>query len=92
MLELIHDLLMQCDLLMEPMYYEDISRLFVFLCKLVNGDQAEVGLQALQILDTDVILMDYVVHENQRLRMIEECLNKNRICTSPFLLNRIPLE
>ena len=63
-----------------------------FLCKLVNGDQAEVGLQALQILDTDVILMNYVVHENQRLRMIEECLNKNRICTSPFLLNRIPLE
>ena len=86
LLELIHDLLMQCDLLTEPMCCEDVSRLFSLLCKLVNGDQAEVSLQALQIFDTDVILMNYIVHENQRLRMIEECLNKNRTCIIPILV------
>ena len=69
---------MQCDLLTEPMCYDDVSRLFSLLCKLVNGDQAELSLQALQIFDTDVIMMNYIVHENQRLRMIEECLNRNR--------------
>ena len=44
----------------------------------MNGAQAEVSLQALRIFDNDTVLTNYIVHDAVRVRMIEECLSRNR--------------
>lgn len=72
------ELLLQCQLLTEAVCEEDVTALFAWLCRLVNGAQAEVSLQALRIFDNDTVLSNYIVHDAVRVRMIEECLSKNR--------------
>ena len=57
-----------------------MTALFAWLCRLVNGAQAEVSLQALRIFDNDTVLTNYIVHDAVRVRMIEECLSRNRGC------------
>ena len=70
------ELLLQCQLLTEAVCEEDVTALFAWLCRLVN--EAEVSLQALRIFDNDTVLSNYIVHDAVRVRMIEECLSKNR--------------
>ncbi|KAK8799410.1 hypothetical protein WA538_002978 [Blastocystis sp. DL] len=79
LLELLLELLLQCQLLTEAVCEEDVTALFAWLCRLVNGAQAEVSLQALRIFDNDTVLSNYIVHDAVRVRMIEECLSKNHV-------------
>ena len=75
LLELWQGILEQCTLLTN---IEDVTSLFVFLCHLVNANHAEIGMQALEILDSDHVLMTYIVHSDQRIRIVEQCLHNNR--------------
>ena len=64
---------------MDPRYEREVTSLFHLICSMVNGRQAEVSMQGLQILNNDTILMNYVIHHSQRLRIVEECLNQTRM-------------
>ena len=63
---------------MDPRYERDVTALFDLICSVVNGKQAEVSMQGLQILNNDTILLNFILHHPQRLRMVEECLNRAR--------------
>ena len=63
MLELVQDLMEECELMMDGKFEEDVTSLLAWLCKLVNGNQAEICMQAIQILDSDRILIKYTKHE-----------------------------
>ena len=78
LLELWQGILEQCTLLTNIEFEKDVTSLFVFLCHLVNANHAEIGMQALEILDSDHVLMTYIVHSDQRIRTVEQCLHNNR--------------
>lgn len=78
MLELLQDLLEESDVLMESMFEREITMLLSWICKLVNGNQAEISMQGIQILDSDRVLLNYIVCKPYRVRMVEQCLNQNR--------------
>ena len=78
MLELVQDLMEECELMMDGKFEDDVTTLLAWLCKLVNGNQAEICMQAIQILDSDRVLIKYIVCKPYRVRMVEHCLNQNR--------------
>ena len=77
-LELLQDLLEESDVLTESVFERDITALLSWICKLVNGNQAEICMQGIQILDSDRVLLNYIVCKPYRVRMVEQCLSQNR--------------
>lgn len=77
LLELVQDLMEECELMTDGKFEDDVTTLLAWLCKLVNGNQAEICMQAIQILDSDRILIKYIVCKPYRVRMVEHCLNQN---------------
>ena len=73
-------------------FEKDVTSLFVFLCHLVNASQAEISMQALQIIDSDYVLTNYIVHNDQRIRLVEQCLHDNRMWRRRRVTCRGPLE
>ncbi|CBK24918.2 uncharacterized protein [Blastocystis hominis] len=78
MLELLQDLLEESEVLEESAFEGEITALLEWICKLVNGNQAEICMQGIQILDSDRVLLKYIVCKPYRVRMVEQCLNRNR--------------
>ena len=92
LLELWQGILEQCTVLTSAEFEKDVTSLFVFLCHLVNASQAEISMQALQIIDSDYVLMNYIVHNDQRIRLVEQCLHDNRKWKMLCVMCRGPLE
>ena len=61
MLELLQDLLEESEVLEESAFEGEITALLEWICKLVNGNQAEICMQGIQILDSDRVLLKYIV-------------------------------
>ena len=92
LLELWQGILEQCSVLTNAEFEKAVTSLFVFLCHLVNASQAEISMQALQIIDSDYVLTNYIVHNDQRIRLVEQCLHDNRMWRRRRVTCRGPLE
>ena len=77
-MELLIELLEQCELLLDPIFEKDVTNLIEWICRLVNGSQAEVSMLALQLLNNEYVLTNFVASSKQRLHIVEQCLNRNR--------------
>ena len=78
MLELLQDLLEESEVLEASAFESEITALLEWICKLVNGNQAEICMQDIQILDSDRVLLKFIVCKPYRVRMVEQCLIRNR--------------
>lgn len=77
MLDLLEDLLINCRILLNAEYEEDLNHVFYWLAQLINQSHAEIALKSLNILNNDYILLNYIINHQNRIRHIEMSLNKN---------------
>ena len=79
MLDLLEEILVECKILINPEFEEDLTSVITWLTNLVNQHHAEIAHRCLNILNNNFILLNYVVNHDSRVHAIERCLNKNRI-------------
>lgn len=81
-MDLLEDILIECKLLLNSEFEEDLTNLFLWMNQLINQSHAEIALKCLNILNNDFILLNYIINYEWRIRSIEISLNKNRIYRS----------
>ena len=75
---LVQDLLESCSLFMNEQYEQDMNRVFSRILRVVNERHADCGLRALALLNSDRILLNYIMEHPQRVRLVEKCLQSIR--------------
>ena len=71
--------MIECKILLSSEFANEINHVILWLITLVNQNHAEIALKSLTILNNNYILLNYIVNDEERLREIENCLNRNSI-------------
>ena len=75
---LVQDLFENCSLFMNEQYEQDVNRVLSRILLVVNERHADCGLRALSLLNSDRILLNYIMEHPQRVHLIEKCLQSIR--------------